>query len=208
MGCRGFAGGADRPIGGDPFARRMRQNGCQGDNAGASLRSTSWTGPSLSLARSAISTYALERIELLLATAERRRDVILQRIYHYRSEMSSVLRRASDRLIEGAVVDSAVVESSVAEAAVESAVVDSAVIESAVAESVVAGPQSPNRGGRDQAPRRQEKSRRRFRSDGTIIRLASAAAKTADHVGDDGGGNTADGGAGAGLPPARKGTAA
>jgi hypothetical protein len=54
----------------------------------------------------------------------------------------------------------------------------------------------------------KKKSRRRFRSDGTIIRLASTAAKTADHVGDDGGGNTANAGAGAGLPPARKGTAA
>ena len=121
------------------------------------------------------STYALERIELLLATAERRRDVILQRIYHYRSEMSSVLRRASDRLIE-----SAVVESSVAENAVVAI----------------------------KRPVAKKKSRRRFRSDGTIIRLASTAAKTADHVGDDGGGNTANAGAGAGLPPARKGTAA
>jgi hypothetical protein len=150
------------------------------------------------------STYALERIELLLATAERRRDVILQRIYHYRSEMSSVLRRASDRLIE-----SAVVESWVAEAAVESAVVDSAVIESAVAESVVAETAVAETAVvAIKRPVAKMKSRRRFRSDGTIIRLASAAAKTADHVGDDGGGNTADGGAGAGLPPARKGTAA
>jgi hypothetical protein len=150
------------------------------------------------------STYALERIELLLATAERRRDVILQRIYHYRSEMSSVLRRASDRLIE-----SAVVESSVAEAAVESAVVDSAVIESAVAESVVAETAVAETAVvAIKRPVAKMKSRRRFRSDGTIIRLASAAAKTADHVGDDGGGTTADGGAGAGLPPARKGTAA
>ena len=81
------------------------------------------------------------------------------------------------------------VESSVAEAAVESAVVDSAVIESAVAESVVAETAVAETAVvAIKRPVAKMKSRRRFRSDGTIIRLASAAAKTADHVGDDGGG--------------------
>jgi hypothetical protein len=127
------------------------------------------------------SSYALERIELLLASLEKRRDVVLHRIYDFRRELSNVLRKASDRLIESSAVESSGVES----AAVESAVVA--------------------------LPRRAsgKKGRRRQRSDGTVVKLASTAAKAADDAGNDGASDAKDSDDGAGdRAPARKGSAA
>ena len=49
------------------------------------------------------SSYELERIEIL-ASLETRRDRALLRIAQYRGELGPVLRKASDRLIEGEVV--------------------------------------------------------------------------------------------------------
>jgi hypothetical protein len=50
------------------------------------------------------SSYDLAPIETLLASLEARRDKALVRIAQYRGELGSVLRKASDRLIESKIV--------------------------------------------------------------------------------------------------------
>ncbi len=229
------------------------------------------------------ASFDLQAIELLLASLEKRRDVVLHRIYDFRRDLSSVLRRTTDRLIESAVAENAVVENAVTESAVtesavtesavtesavtesavtesavtesavtesavtesavtesavtesavtesavtesavtESAVTESAVTESAVTESAVtksavtksavtksAAAENPVFDSEVAAisrPVAKKKSRRRFRSDGTIIRLASAAANAANDAENAGAGATDD--SGGGSVPARRGTAA